>query len=132
MDEKQNQNLTDVEWIEDDEDGEFLAKSGDEPNYRIIGGEWENITRPDEQIHEAGGLYIAKMWYYRCYLLQVDEFERGIAKSIPGETAAEKYRQKYGKAELEGPYTDVEWGMILGKVSALRWVSGDEWDFLDT
>jgi hypothetical protein len=103
MDEKQNQNLTDVEWIEDDEDGEFLAKSGDEPNYRIIGGEWENITRPDEQIHEAGGLYIAKMWYYRCYLLQVDEFERGIAKSIPGETAAEKCARSTVKPSWKDP-----------------------------
>ncbi len=36
-----------------------------------------------------------------------------------------------GKDNL-GPYTDFEWGMINGKLSALRWVLGDEWDMLDT
>lgn len=40
------------------------------------------------------------------------------------------------KEELYGdelyPESDFEWGMINGKLSALRWVMGDEWDILDT
>jgi hypothetical protein len=28
--------------------------------------------------------------------------------------------------------TDWEWGYVNGKFAALRWVLGDEWDFLDT
>lgn len=45
--------------------------------------------------------------------------------------AAQRVEKKYGKENL-GPYSKFEWGMINGKLSALRWVFGDEWDFLDT
>jgi len=27
---------------------------------------------------------------------------------------------------------DFEWGMINGKLSAIRWMLGEEWDMLDT
>ena len=42
-----------------------------------------------------------------------------------------KVERDYGKKNL-GPWSDFEWGMISGKLSALRWVLGDEWDMLDT
>ena len=44
--------------------------------------------------------------------------------------AAEGVEAKY-LGDL-GPWDDFEWGMINGKLSALRWVLGDEWDMLDT
>jgi hypothetical protein len=41
--------------------------------------------------------------------------------------------KQYGKKRLRNYYhNDFEWGMLNGKLSALRWVLGDEWDMLDT
>lgn len=45
--------------------------------------------------------------------------------------AALRVEKKRGKDNL-GPWTDFEWGMINGKLSAIRWMLGDEWDMLDS
>lgn len=45
--------------------------------------------------------------------------------------AAADTQERLGKAKC-GPHTDFEWGMINGKLSAIRWMLGDEWDMLDT
>lgn len=44
---------------------------------------------------------------------------------------AESKEEEHGKANM-GPWSDFEWGMLNGKLSALRWSLGDEWDMLDT
>lgn len=43
--------------------------------------------------------------------------------------SAERVKEKYDDT---GPWDDFEWGMINGKLSALRWILGDDWDMLDT
>lgn len=42
-----------------------------------------------------------------------------------------KAEEEFGITEL-GPWSDFEWGMVNGKLSAIRWVLGDEWDMPDT
>ena len=48
------------------------------------------------------------------------------------EAGRARVEAKYTGAGMLGPYTDFELGMLNGKLSALRWVLGSEWDFLDT
>ena len=56
--------------------------------------------------------------------------ERATPRGIEiAESDARTVEAMLGKATL-GPYSDLEWGMILGKLSALRWVHGDDWDNL--
>jgi PIN domain len=59
-------------------------------------------------------------------------YQRSLSNMNPlGEPGRRRVEEAYPAGEL-GPYTDFEWGMLNGKLSALRWVLGDEWDFLDT
>ena len=44
--------------------------------------------------------------------------------------AAERVRA--ARPDIRAVESDFEWGLWNGKLSALRWVLGEEWDFLDT
>lgn len=45
--------------------------------------------------------------------------------------AAKRMEDELGPDGI-GPWSDFEWGMINGKLSAVRWMLGDDWDMLDT
>ena len=91
--------------------------------------------RSKDEILEAEEEFFAKVWYGRHKLLEsmVESGKEKVAPEIWQEAlkAAKKLEEKYGKEQLAS-WDNFEWGMLSGKLSALRWVSGDEWDMLDT
>lgn len=113
--------------------------------------EWQEDTRGITEIDDALSELVDKLWYGRHGALadsvhegrtpivesgtEIDYrvFPRPVHRDIweASENAARRVEQQYGVKEL-GPWDDFEWGMISGKVSALRWVLGYEWDMLDT
>lgn len=83
-----------------------------------------------DEISEASEELFDRIWYQRSLFHEtnVDDVEALLRIAGPGRARVEA---KYGVDNL-GPYSDFEWGMLSGKLSALRWVLGSEWDFLDT
>ncbi len=91
--------------------------------------------RSEQEILAAIDELFDKVWYNR-HLFFRSEVQSGKETVSPdiwqgALKAARKVERRYGKAAL-GPWTDFDWGMINGKLSALRWVLGDDWDMLDT
>jgi len=112
--------------------------------------EWEQESRGLTEILAALEELLDKIWYNRhqnlrygvetgkIKIIQKGEWsmennERTIVKEIweGARKAAKRVEKKYGVKNL-GPWSDFEWGMLNGKLSALRWALGDEWDMLDT
>jgi len=118
--------------------------------------EWEHSfhvqPRKLSELVEAEKLLFRQVWYNRHWnsrnnieagkvrLISREEFDRlkGFQPDIVVDevwetalVAAKKTEEEVGIDNL-GPWDDFEWGMINGKLSALRWVLGDEWDMLDT
>lgn len=112
-----------VEWLPDEENP---------------GAEWPMILRRnDNAILEAEREFMDVIWYDRKLVLQQKlkegtetispEIHKGMLASM------KKLEKKYVKKKLRNYYhDDFEWGMLNGKLSALRWVLGDDWDMLDT
>jgi len=112
------------EFLEECEEVEFLV-SDEEP-------------RTLAEIVEAEQEFFDRVWYVRS-VVHSDEDKPDLPEGIrAGMMAArERVEAKYGRDELWkpiGPGRDKAWdyGFINGKLSALRWVLGSEWDYLDT
>lgn len=112
---------------------------------------WTQEPRGLTEILEAEDLLFHQVWYNRHWNMRIG-IKEGRIKVVDKEAyprppgtpetiqrdvlkgalqAARRVERRYGKKNL-GPWDDFEWGMINGKLSALRWVLGDEWDMLDT
>jgi hypothetical protein len=114
--------------------------------------EWpDQEPRALTEILDAIDLLMHQVWYNRHQVL-LENIEDGIIEIVDKETfpvkdhehrpiqrdilegakkSARRLEKKYGKENL-GPWDDFEWGMINGKLSALRWVLGEDWDELYT
>jgi hypothetical protein len=117
---------------------------------------WEFECREEprllSEILEAENLLFRQIWYNRHWNLRA-AIESGKHKVVT-ESEWEKRPKDHQKVTVDtvwlralaaakrtedeiglenlGPWSDFEWGMLNGKLSALRWVTGSEWDFLDT
>jgi hypothetical protein len=114
------------------------------------------LTPMEMELRDAGSIIDAenefcdKVWYNRCHLVMKEELKNGKLKLVDkwkkgystqnvvlksgwklGIKAAKKIEKKYSKKDLV-PHTNYDWGFICGKLSAIRWVLGDDWDRLDT
>lgn len=117
----------------------------------MIEQEWAEEPRRLTEIVGAIDELVTKVWYNR-HQVRREQIEEGKINLVDKEIfpvkdharrpiqrdiwkgalmAAAKVEKKYGLENL-GPWNDFEWGMLNGKLSALRWVLGDEWDMLDT
>ena len=91
--------------------------------------------RRDDEVLSAAKEFEERVWYDRHLSLRyrvlngTEEIDPDIWKRAL--ESAERIENAYGEGSL-GPYSDYEWGMINGKLSALRWVLGEDWDMLDT
>lgn len=93
-----------------------------------------STLRPVADIIAAENEMYEKVWYGRKPQAGSDrarsldpEIENRMRAIMTGVEA------KYGEEELmRHVESDFDWGMLSGKLSALRWVLGEDWDFLDT
>jgi hypothetical protein len=90
--------------------------------------------RSVKQIMTAENELFTRVWYGRKRSAKFYR-ETGTPKDIikgmlRGKREAEK---RFGKKSLMANMaSDFDWGMLSGKLSAIRWVLGDDWDMLDT
>jgi hypothetical protein len=89
------------------------------------------ITRTKAEILELHEELFEKIWYNRYWnrILSGDKASTEIEERAA--ISALIIEAKYGRDNLI--WDDFDWGMLNGKLSVIRWLTGDEWEeSLDT
>jgi hypothetical protein len=116
----------------------LISEFGDSLEH-IIGEEaWTPTEEPRrlDEILAAERELFDRIWYDRSMRHEEELLDAGDDDGVkdlrrvagPGRA---RVVATYGLNDV-GPYDKFEWGMLNGKLSALRWILGSEWDFLDT
>ena len=111
-----------VEYTKDGDKVEWI------PEEEAPDGRWALLLRRnDKAILEQQEEFWDKVWYNRKLIW----LERGRELPDGSSEAMREIEERYGRENLV--FSDFEWGLLSGRLSALAWVMGAEWDeSLDT